>query len=63
MLNRIDRLTIYAVMGFLSFGALVMSTSEPEQTSLMPVWGVIAAMLGIGLEVHHWDDEYDTPNN
>ncbi|KUI96752.1 hypothetical protein [Vibrio sp. MEBiC08052] len=55
MLNNIDRLTIYALMGFISFGALVMSTSASEQASLMPVWGVIAAMIGLWLEIYQYD--------
>ncbi|QMV12843.1 hypothetical protein [Vibrio spartinae] len=55
MLNKIDRLTIYALMGFISFGALVISTSASEQASLMPVWGVIAAMIGLQLEVQQYD--------
>ncbi|WP_404819989.1 hypothetical protein [Vibrio rhizosphaerae] len=55
MLNKIDRLTIYALMGFISFGALVMRTSASEQASLMPVWGVIAAMIGLWLEIHQYD--------
>ncbi|SHG12519.1 hypothetical protein [Vibrio gazogenes] len=55
MLNEIDRLTIYALAGFISFGVLVMRTSASEQASLMPAWGVIAAMIGLWLEVHQYD--------
>ncbi|SJN56572.1 hypothetical protein VR7878_01845 [Vibrio ruber DSM 16370] len=55
MQNKIDRLTLYALMGIISFGALVVNTSGAEQVSLMPVWGVIAAMIGFWLEIHQHD--------
>lgn len=52
MLTALDRLTIYSVLCFISFCALVMRT--PAETSLIPLAGVGASILGIWLEIHLW---------
>ncbi|EMA8959896.1 hypothetical protein U5315_004029 [Vibrio fluvialis] len=52
MLTALDRLTIYSVLCFISFCALVMRS--PAETSLMPLLGVSASIFGIWLEMHRW---------
>ncbi|WP_319535859.1 hypothetical protein [uncultured Vibrio sp.] len=54
MLTALDRLTIYSVLCLISFCALVLRT--PAETSLMPVVGVIATILGILIEMNKWSD-------
>ena len=54
MLTALDRLTIYSVFCFISFCALVLRT--PSDTSLMPVIGMIATILGIWIEMRKWSD-------
>ena len=54
MLTALDRLTIYSVLCFISFCALVLRT--PAETSLMPLVGVIATILGILIEMNKWSD-------
>ncbi|OEE71542.1 hypothetical protein [Vibrio ordalii] len=52
MLTALDRLTIYSVLCFISFCALVMRT--PAETSWMPLFGVSTSLVGIWLEMHLW---------
>ncbi|ELX7504125.1 hypothetical protein SKP08_004252 [Vibrio fluvialis] len=52
MLTALGRLTIYSVLCFISFCALVMRS--PAETSLMPLLGVSASIFGIWLEMHRW---------
>ena len=54
MLTALDRLTIYSVLCLISFCALVLRT--PDETSLMPLVGVIATILGILIEMNKWSD-------
>ncbi|BDR12037.1 hypothetical protein [Vibrio sp. STUT-A11] len=54
MLTALDRLTIYSVLCLISFCALVLRT--PAETSLMPLVGVIATILGILIEMNKWSD-------
>ncbi len=44
MLTALDRLTIYSVLCFISFCALVLRT--PAETSLMPLAGMSATIIG-----------------
>lgn len=60
MLTALDRLTIYSVLCFISFCALVLRT--PAETSLMPIVGVIATKLGIWIEMHKWSDASEQEN-
>ncbi|MDV6253702.1 hypothetical protein [Vibrio sp. EA2] len=60
MLTALDRLTIYSVLCFISFGALVVS--KPADSSLMPLVGVIATILGIWIEMHKWSDASEQEN-
>ena len=50
MLTALDRLTIYSVLCFISFCALVLRT--PGETSLMPLVGMSATIIGIWIEMH-----------
>lgn len=54
MLTALDRLTIYSVMCFISFCALVLRT--PAETSFLPLIGVTATIIGIWIEMHKWSD-------
>lgn len=51
-MTSLDRLTIYSVLCFISFCALVLhSSAEP---SYMPLLGMVATVVGIWLEMHRW---------
>ncbi|MDN3679368.1 hypothetical protein [Vibrio tapetis] len=52
MLNRLDRLTIYTVLGFITFCALVLRTSP--NVSLLPLIGLFSTIFGIGVEMYRW---------
>ncbi|MDF2155044.1 hypothetical protein [Vibrio sp. CAU 1672] len=52
MLTSIDRLTIYSVLCFISFCALVLRT--PAETSLLPLVGISATIIGIWIEMRRW---------
>ncbi|MGD8112635.1 hypothetical protein ACQEXU_17605 [Vibrio sp. TRT 21S02] len=52
MLTALDRLTIYSVLCFISFCALVLRSST--EASLLPLIGVCATIVGIWLEMHLW---------
>ncbi|MGF1752350.1 hypothetical protein L4C33_01990 [Vibrio makurazakiensis] len=52
MLTGLDRLTIYSVLCFISFCALVLRT--PAEASLMPLAGMIATIFGIWVEMRRW---------
>ncbi len=54
MLTALDRLTIYSVMCFISFCALVLRT--PAETSFLPLIGLTATIIGIWIEMHKWSD-------
>ena len=45
MLTALDRLTIYSVLCFISFCALVLRT--PAEASLMPIFGIAATIIGM----------------
>ncbi len=60
MLTALDRLTIYSVLCFISFCALVFRT--PAEISLLPIVGVVAAIMGIWLEMHKWSDASEQQN-
>ncbi|GAL07997.1 hypothetical protein ACFFLZ_01900 [Photobacterium aphoticum] len=49
MLTQMDRLTIYAVLCFITFCTLLLRA--PEDTSLITLGGLIAAALGLWLEL------------
>ncbi|EJK2115688.1 hypothetical protein BOO29_17465 [Vibrio navarrensis] len=61
MLTALDRLTIYSVMCFISFCALVFRT--PAETSLMPVVGMSVTIIGIWLEMHLWSGASEEQKN
>ncbi|AUI84911.1 hypothetical protein BS333_00105 [Vibrio azureus] len=52
MLTALDRLTIYSVLCFISFCALVLR--DPSETSMLPLLGVAATILGIWIEMRKW---------
>ena len=52
MLTALDRLTIYSVLCFISFCALVLRT--PAEASLMPIFGMAATIIGIWVEMRRW---------
>lgn len=52
MLTALDRLTIYSVLCFISFCALVLRT--PAETSLTPLIGVVVTLGGIWVEMRRW---------
>ena len=49
MLTQMDRLTIYSVLCFITFCSLVLRS--PNDTSLFALGGLIAAALGLWLEL------------
>ncbi|GAA5648175.1 MULTISPECIES: hypothetical protein [Vibrio] len=61
MLTALDRLTIYSVLCFISFCALVLRS--PAETSFMPLIGMCATMLGIWLEMRRWQGSSEEQNN
>ncbi len=60
MLTALDRLTIYSVLCFISFCALVLRT--PAETSFLPLVGVVATIVGIWIEMHKWSDASEQQN-
>ena len=60
MLTVLDRLTIYSVLCFISFCALVLRT--PGETSLMPLVGMSATIIGIWVEMHKWSGASEQEN-
>ncbi|PNQ68699.1 hypothetical protein [Vibrio sagamiensis] len=54
MLTALDRLTIYSVLCFISFCALVLRA--PSETSMLPLIGVFATIFGIWIEMRKWTD-------
>ncbi|WP_070970224.1 hypothetical protein [Vibrio sonorensis] len=52
MLTALDRLTIYSVLCLISFCALLLRS--PTETSLMPLAGMLATIVGIWLEMFRW---------
>ncbi|MDN3615655.1 MAG: hypothetical protein ACPG5L_09015 [Vibrio gallaecicus] len=52
MLTALDRLTIYSVLCFISFCALVLRT--PAEASLTPLIGVVVTLGGIWVEMRRW---------
>ncbi|MGF1722808.1 hypothetical protein L4D20_22595 [Vibrio kyushuensis] len=61
MLTALDRLTIYSVLCFISFCALVLRT--PAEPSLMPLFGLSATILGIWLEMRRWTGTSEEQKN
>jgi len=53
----IDRLTIYSVLCFVAFCALVFRGTA--EVSLLPLIGLSAALIGIWLEMHRWHEPND----
>ena len=60
MLTALDRLTIYSVLCFISFCALVLRT--PDETSLLPIVGMSATIIGIWIEMHRWPGASEQEN-
>ncbi|KOO04919.1 hypothetical protein [Vibrio nereis] len=54
MMTALDRLTIYSVLCFISFCALVLRS--PTEPSFMPLLGMAATVVGIWLEMHRWSN-------
>ncbi len=54
MLTALDRLTIYSVLCFIAFCALVLRS--PVDASFMPLLGLSAAIIGIWVEMRRWND-------
>lgn len=52
-MTALDRLTIYSVLCFISFCALVLR-SPTQSSSFMPLLGMGATVVGIWLEMHRW---------
>ncbi|MCG6276862.1 hypothetical protein K6U59_08305 [Vibrio vulnificus] len=61
MLTALDRLTIYSGLCFISFCALVFRT--PAETSLMPILGMSATIIGIWIEMHRWSGASEEQEN
>ncbi|EHD0098487.1 hypothetical protein JZN58_003412 [Vibrio vulnificus] len=61
MLTALDRLTIYSVLCFISFCALVFRT--PAEASLMPILGMSATIIGIWIEMHKWSGVSEEQGN
>ncbi|ARC90950.1 hypothetical protein B6A42_00695 [Vibrio coralliilyticus] len=61
MLTALDRLTIYSVLCFVSFCALVLRT--PAESSFMPLLGMVATVVGIWLEMHRWPSASEEQEN
>ncbi|EPY1012827.1 hypothetical protein ABMX68_20715 [Vibrio vulnificus] len=61
MLTALDRLTIYSVLCFISFCALVFRT--PAETSLMPILCMSATIIGIWIEMHRWSGASEEQEN
>ncbi|AJR07075.1 hypothetical protein C9J03_20290 [Photobacterium gaetbulicola] len=49
MLTQMDRLTIYSVLCFITFCSLMLRS--PNETSFIALGGLIAAALGLWLEL------------
>ncbi|KLN65254.1 MULTISPECIES: hypothetical protein [Vibrio] len=62
MLTALDRLTIYSVLCFISFCALVLR-SPAESSSFMPLLGMGATVVGIWLEMHRWPSASEEHEN
>ncbi|MBS9866090.1 hypothetical protein J4H18_19410 [Vibrio alginolyticus] len=60
MLTALDRLTIYSVLCFISFCALVFRT--PADTSLTPLVGMVATIIGIWIEMRRWSGASEQEN-
>lgn len=60
MLTTLDRLTIYAVLCFISLCALGLG--ETTQAQLMPVVGTAASIFGIWLEMRSKQDASEQPH-
>ncbi|EKL9831136.1 hypothetical protein [Vibrio alginolyticus] len=60
MLTALDRLTIYSVLCFISFCALVLRT--PADTSLTPFVGMVATIIGIWIEMRRWSGASEQEN-
>ncbi|EOX4810483.1 hypothetical protein [Vibrio alginolyticus] len=60
MLTALDRLTIYSVLCFISFCALVLRT--PADTSLTPLVGMVATIIGIWIEMCRWSGASEQEN-
>lgn len=59
MLTTLDRLTIYAVLCFISLCALGLETTQAQ---LMPVLGTAASIFGIWLEMRSEQDTTQQPH-
>ncbi|MDN3697384.1 hypothetical protein QWY97_08445 [Vibrio cortegadensis] len=61
MLTALDRLTIYSVLCFISFCALVLRS--PEDASFMPLIGMSATIIGIWIEMRRWHSSSEEQEN
>ncbi len=59
MLTSTDRLTIYAVLCFISFCAIMLTT--PEQMGIFAIGGLFSAALGLWFELTN-DTEFEEEN-
>ncbi|WP_341660309.1 hypothetical protein [Vibrio sp.] len=53
-MNELDRLTIYSVLCFMCFCALVLRPSY--EVSLLPIAGMVATVFGIWFETRCWQE-------
>lgn len=61
MFTALDRLTIYSVLCFIAFCALVLKTSS--ETSFFPLIGLSASIFGIWIEMRRWQDVSEEQEN
>ncbi|MFA0085001.1 hypothetical protein ACE1OE_24120 [Vibrio sp. E150_011] len=61
MLTTLDRLTIYALLCFISFCALVLKTSA--EPSLFPLLGLSASIVAMWVEMRHWQETLEENEN
>ena len=53
-MNELDRLTVYSVLCFMCFCALVLRPSH--DASLLPIVGIVATIFGIWFETRCWQE-------
>ncbi|WP_284194092.1 hypothetical protein [Vibrio zhanjiangensis] len=52
LVNELERLTVYSVLCFMCFCALVLRPSS--EVSLLPIAGMVATVVGIWCETRCW---------
>ncbi|RQW61267.1 hypothetical protein EES38_20320 [Vibrio viridaestus] len=60
-MQSIDRVTIYSCLSFICLCALLFRTEHV--LSLLPIFGLLASILGIALEVKFWRDVCEDNQN